>query len=380
MLRLIKREEIKNYLEKYSDYPKQNSDEWIKERKKTIGGSEIAVIQGTSPFCTLRGLIERKIGVDNFGGSFATWWGKMFEDVVQDWCEYKFSTKIYGNNSFLRDFNDYEGFSYSPDGIGEAVLNEKTIYNDKVIGNISRVRIILFEFKSPFSKKIKEGMPQSYYVSQVKMGLNLIDIVEVGILVEAVFRRCSWGDLDFSPKYDNILHSKNEYKNVYTYGVIYVYTYKGTVIDRSDDPLKKLKQLYSEEYYDFNDVIDYGECSKELLGEVLKLSTENILFTIRSPLIVPNIEEHITILSTYEYLTTEDAMKASIVVLGYIPWKLMDVVYHIIEKEYDYLDKYKNDVSNILDIVDKCRNNPSNINRILNEHFCNKIEDNYVEV
>lgn len=373
MMKIIKTHGIYEYFREFKSNPEQDSDEWIKARTKTIGGSEIAVIQGISPFNTIRGLMESKVNSNRWEGTFATLWGKTFESIVQQWCHMKFDTTITGTNAFLRDFPDHEGFSFSPDGIGLVNFEELHYHNGKVVGSLKRYRTVLFEFKAPFSRSVKENDdPPPYYISQVKMGLDLINITDMGLLVEAVIRRCAWEDLNYTATFDRIIHAGNGFKKALGFGCMYLYAYTEymnyTVFD-------KFKMLCEKEDLDYDDAIDFGTCSKELLEEVMYLVSKDLMLYYRSTICIPESEENMIEKGYWRALVIQK--QRDIKVLGVLPWKIMRVVYNPIEKEIGYLDEYKDKVIDVLSTIEKCRENPENTNHILDEYFSTTTEDYY---
>ena len=376
MLKLLKTDEILRYLDYFKDQPKQNSKEWQETRRLSIGGSEIAIIQGISPFKKLRNMMEAKINNNYWDGNIYTWWGKVFEPIVKSWCELVFHTKIYGTNDYLRNIPNKDGFAYSPDGIGVVQIPIEIEYNNSILRRYVEDKIVLFEFKSPFGKMVKENVPEDHYVSQVKMGLDMIDIAEMGLLVEAVFRRCSWNDLDFTTNYDHEFQTKSYNETVSAFGIIYI-----CVHDISDINLNNLKAIYKENYLNIDETVDYGTCDRLVLEEILRLITKGHILPVYSHITISNQEMSLRKLEKiYEDLTS------SAHVIGVLPWKLVDIVYHPIEKTIGYLDQYKEKISEILKVIKDGQNNMANSKNILDKYFNipaspdKEVEDNFVYV
>src|SRR3990172_1061667 len=335
MLKLLKTDEILRYLDYFKDQPKQNSKEWQETRSLSIGGSEIAIIQGISPFKKLRNMMEAKI-----------------------------------NNNY------WDGYIYSRDGIGVVQIPIEIEYNNSILRRYVEDKIVLFEFKSPFGKMVKENVPEDHYVSQVKMGLDMIDIAEMGLLVEAVFRRCSWNDLDFTTNYDHEFQTKSYNETVSAFGIIYI-----CVHDISDINLNNLKAIYKENYLNIDETVDYGTCDRLVLEEILRLITKGHILPVYSHITISNQEMSLRKLEKiYEDLTS------SAHVIGVLPWKLVDIVYHPIEKTIGYLDQYKEKISEILKVIKDGQNNMANSKNILDKYFNipaspdKEVEDNFVYV
>lgn len=66
----------------------QGSPEWLEARRQGIGGSDIGVILGLSPWSTPHDLWMAKVHGDSFEGNEAMEWGKRLEPVIVDkWSE-----------------------------------------------------------------------------------------------------------------------------------------------------------------------------------------------------------------------------------------------------------------------------------------------------
>ncbi|MHB2027928.1 MAG: YqaJ viral recombinase family protein, partial [Acidimicrobiales bacterium] len=136
----------------------QRTPEWLVQKSLTVGGSQIACIQGRNSYCSELDMLRERVGIierkKTAHDCMATNWGIIFEPLIKLWCELKLNTPIIGDNIYIR--HSINTISYSPDGFG--VVNG---------------RKFLFEFKCPFSRIVKDGVPPpEYYISQVKYGLS----------------------------------------------------------------------------------------------------------------------------------------------------------------------------------------------------------------
>lgn len=66
-------------------------------------------------------------------------------------------------------------------------------------------QLVLFEFKCPHSRVATNEIP-SYYLPQVSIGMNIIDIMETAVFVQATFRRCSFDQLRYNTLHNSYGH------------------------------------------------------------------------------------------------------------------------------------------------------------------------------
>ncbi|QJX72221.1 hypothetical protein F-S17_0450 [Faustovirus] len=167
---------------------KQRTETWGEFKVFTIGGSQVAVLEGANPYETERDLISHKVGLEDKKSKSATFeiavnWGNVFEDTLRTYAERIYKCVIVADDAFILD-DKCEAMSYSPDGMA--------IVTDPATGE---KYIVMFEFKCPFSRKVGGKIPK-YYRSQVLMGLNIIDIAKRGIYLEAAYRLCTGAQFD----------------------------------------------------------------------------------------------------------------------------------------------------------------------------------------
>ncbi|SME65108.1 Putative recombinase [Faustovirus ST1] len=167
---------------------KQRTDKWCEVKMYTVGGSQVAVLEGANPYETERDLVAHKVGLEDKkakGAMFeiAVNWGNVFEDVLRKYAEMIYKCKVVADDAFILD-TECEAMSYSPDGLG--------IVEDP--GSGERY-IALFEFKCPWSRQVGGKIPK-YYRSQVLMGLGIIHVAAKGIYLEAAFRLCRADQFD----------------------------------------------------------------------------------------------------------------------------------------------------------------------------------------
>lgn len=178
---------LKNYVEKWKNLPPQGSDRWLKDRKFTIGGSEMGVITKNSPFKTIRALIEQHLGITCFKGNLNTYWGSILEDVTVRILEKMWGYKIYELGSLP---GVVKGQKYSPDGLFYASWIDK---------------IILVEIKNAIRRSATGKIPH-HYAPQIHTGLATIGISDFAIFVDSMFRKCHMRDFKFTPSFDTNIH------------------------------------------------------------------------------------------------------------------------------------------------------------------------------
>lgn len=183
----------------------QHSAEWLAARKFVIGGSSIATVIGQNPYSDIAKMVHERLDGE-FTSSVYMQWGNLFEDVIKEYCEIRLGAEIIGEDLFLPHG---ETLAFSPDGLGVVEHGRLSNFVDSSVNPDDvgdSAQCTLFEFKCPFAR-IPGGRPPSYYVPQVKMGLDIIEQTDIGVLVEGVFRLCSWADLGLNLNFSELLQS-----------------------------------------------------------------------------------------------------------------------------------------------------------------------------
>lgn len=324
---------LSEFMERYKNLPKQGSAEWIKSRETSFGGSELAALIGKNKNKTCRKLLEEKISAAKFEGNSFTLWGHLFEPVHRTILESIYKTSIYetGSIPWVK-----EGFKYSPDGLG--VVNKEhlsALINDSNISHLipdqellnrllkrdsSPELLVLFEQKAPANRVLNYAIPE-YYVPQILSGLNVIDITDIGIYTEAVFKRCTLDDLLLTSVSYN--ESFRFTKNTFTVrpkfmGVIILST-------RDAEFAHQVKLAYFRNKYTSDMFIDYGDSSPETFFDILDKWKNG-----------QSIQLHYTYGDGETFYNTFESITDNII--GIIPWKLFDMQNHIVYKQDDYLE------------------------------------------
>jgi hypothetical protein len=227
---LTKLQKLKFFLAFYSYLPQQRSKEWLKERigdiilkpimiPPTIGGSEMSSVIGENEKYGGAGkVIAAKLGLDTFSSSIATRWGKLFEPVVRNMNIMRFKTPIYEMgavpNRKILDPNGYPLVKYSTDGVAcvkadvlKKILEEEHAQTNDI--DMSCDVIINFEIKCPLTT-VPKGVVPEHYQAQPKTGSNTLEIVDMSIFINNMFRKCCVDD--FSLENRNFCRTFHKYK------------------------------------------------------------------------------------------------------------------------------------------------------------------------
>lgn len=265
------------FIENNSKLAEQGSPEWLAMRKKIIGGSELSTILGKNPFNKIQDLVADKIGLTKFYGNTATRWGNLFEELSRIIIEIILidrqgqmeSEHCSGNNqNKLPEYGIFETGSlegaiphhrFSPDGLSVFLykvnqsLNEanQSLYIKK---KVLQFLITLLEFKSPL-RSIPTGSVPEYYAPQIQAGLCDINMSEIGLFVNNMYRKCSISDLGLSIKYDTVFHMsdldiKKKFKpeTPVAYGIIGFYQ----TLDQSNKFEAHIKKQTNSDYSNSN--------------------------------------------------------------------------------------------------------------------------------
>lgn len=204
---MFKYQRLNEFIAQYKHLPEQGTDEWKLLREDFIGGSEVSTILKQNKNKTVSKLIMGKLGFDKFKGNVITHWGNVFEEMIRLHCEEVFTCSIRETGSIPY----VDGYlSYSPDGLAVVPTNKlKERFGSLTDGiNINDpAQLVLFEFKCPHSRIASEEVPEHYW-PQVNIGMNIIDMMETAIFVQATYRRCSFTSLKYNRQHTSYGHFK----------------------------------------------------------------------------------------------------------------------------------------------------------------------------
>jgi hypothetical protein len=334
----------------------QHDEKWLKAKVGTVGGSSIAVIAKLNPYQTMRDYIATKIGLKKFISDIRPQWGNLFEPVITKIIEQNFNCIVHGEDLFV--MGDHFGVSYSPDGLS-AIEYEGT------------PQIVLWEFKCPFSRSLGKA-PPVYYTPQVKMGLVVLKIPSVGVYAEAVFRRCAWDQCEMAPGHDHQLVARPTDAMPLKYGIIGFYTTDEMVPQNILGYLDYYKAAGNiDSDYQINDL---GDSSVELFTSVMKMfDDKKINIWYGTPLGDKDTAEG---LNSDLAAFTNHCQDLSYTIIGILPWKLLQLNYHKITKEEDYLTPYLPMIELIIKFSMACVDLSDNEKIIELDKFCNEHVNN----
>lgn len=318
--------EISALVDKYAaNGVRQHSAEWHNLRITTVGGSQIAALIGKNPYENPYKLLLTKLGRNPFKSSPVTQWGSLFEYLIRAHVEYTLMCKVVGADLFM--FGDYDGVSYSPDGMGVVLTDRlKAVLPPAHAAAINADETsiwskVLFELKCPYVRQLK-GVPPAYYLPQVKYGLDVIGpVLNFGIFIEAVFRRCAFADLGFNNKFNTQISAWGA-TNSAPLSVGYIGFRIGKITQDAVEPLK----LFRAKVLSIGGTVSYvdaGQCSLDLFEIVLHLWHIGTF-----------IADYTNVWRTEAAFAEGIQPPAHLVIL---PWKLFRVDYHLVRREHGFL-------------------------------------------
>lgn len=342
-MKMNKKDIIRNFIISNTHLPKQGSIEWKEARKNFIGGSEVSVVLNRNKNKTIRKLILEKIGLHSFTGNSATYWGNIFEPLIRTFTNRYFNCSILETGSIpYKNTN----LSYSPDGIAYVDRRHLQDIIDTNRLEYDHEHIVLFEFKCPHSR-IPDGEVPDYYITQPLTGMNIIDICEVSIFIEAIYRRCAFYDLQYNTKHVAYGHyNRTKLTNPpIEYGFMVIYTdtmnpeIESLLNTISTSGTKKAKHVYDLGTLYDKDIFDLV-LEKCVRGE---LQIDYAFHKQYNP----------TVFNSYTYII-EQYNKASYYqatkeleyqkqmrpyIIGILPYKLMDIYINPIYKNHTFIEE-----------------------------------------
>ena len=381
----FKQRQVEDYVKLYEEGPKQGGEEWLDKKRKTIGGSEMASLIGSSIFKGVRELIESKVGITKWSGDYRTHWGNLFEPVIQTFIEYDKNIKIIGTEIWILGQSQRQ--SYSPDGLSTMMINyEHTIEEKQPDGTvIQRIVIlpeektVLHEFKCPFSRHPGREPPK-WYVPQVKTGLDTIPIADVGLYTEAIFRRCCYLDLQMdNDDFTQTFTQKTRCGGKLPIAMGFIGFYFDPTQSRSkkhQSDIRVLIKYFREE--ETVGVVDAGEMPDAIFECMLRAFINGVLVPWYSEIAVRGAGDgaHHSELLQKNYDEFFDFCFGNFKPYCVLPWKLFRIDYHFIDKEPGYVEGYMDRINEVMDVVDACGVDPNNADAIISSYF-NKDDDYY---
>lgn len=375
---------LADYLADFKYLPEQGSEEWLKGRKYTVGGSEIGAIAGTDSYKKgrrgLGELVASKLGVKAFSKNIWMRMGNLFEDVVRQYAEMVFDTNIYETGCIpgRKNENGETIQTFSPDGLGVTnvgkILKAFPAHPDveEYLHTLEDYNISLFEFKAPGSRiPIDCWEPKTKgYHSQVLDGLDTIPIASFGIYVDAVVRRCSLYNLGKNPIWNpaSYMQKMKDLGNPMYCGFIGIYRAEGNTTEyhpeeEDSDFDEYIEELFSRrpsveefttwllaaqkgaEYFKAQspNFIDFGDCDNRTFSSMLINVVDKKTWKMyHSRLYKPDddglFDELQEFKSTYE-------------TIGVVPWKLFNAEIIPVVPEPGYVDNLMGQIGELINDI-----------------------------
>lgn len=395
----IKRIALNNFLELNKDLPVQGSQEWLNSRFETIGGSEISTILNINKYQNIKQLIEQKVGISSFKKSAPLWFGNIFEYILQQYTEILFDAKIYETGSI--PYKKSKFIKYSPDGI--ALINKNKlnkIFTDNDFNNIYKQSIfendeinkkellVLFEFKNPFMRVIKKNEIPTHYINQPRLGMEVIDICEVSIFIESVFRFCSYNDIVsndiiINNKYNRFYHfDKIKFNNEpLSYGAFSLY------YEKSNSNLHLLDILNNlVEYFNTNNIHEYDLSNiknKHIINKIMEniIDYKDLKIVYHDIIINTNIYNNPNAdisndIYYYNKYNNLQKFKNDVVnikkqiknntnleYLGIMSFKMLDININPVYKNNPINDNVLNSIEKVINIIKECNKLDNNLDK-----------------
>lgn len=338
---------LQNFIKTHEHLPEQGSDEWKVQRLDRIGGSEISAILKQNKNKSVNKLVMEKLNFDKFTGNVITCWGNVFEELIRLHSEELFKCSILETGSIPYA----PGYlSYSPDGVSiVSNSNLASHINLKKFGldKSEREFLTLFEFKCPHSRIPSHEIP-IHYRPQITIGMNIIDIMEVGIFIQAVYRRCSFLDIKYNCLHNGYGHFKRAEVtgNPIEVGFMVMYCTDESYADDLIEYLQadKRTQLVNDDIIDIGSIYDSEAFEEIMMSCVSKKIKIDYFFRSKYTQRVFGADGMTQAFynSSLQYRASTalngavDKYKNSII--GILPYKLLDVYITPVQKEHSYIE------------------------------------------
>lgn len=379
----IKKTSLIEFLENNKHLPEQGSEEWLKSRVETIGGSEISTILNINPYQKIKQLIMQKSGMTAFKKAPPLWFGNIFEYILQQYVEILYDTTIYETGSI--PYKKSNLIKYSPDGLAIIKTNKlKKIFNvndlENKIFKYSKFNhsddllnknelLILFEFKNPYMRVIKPNEIPIYYINQPKLGMEVIDICEVSIFIESVFRFCSYNDIvNLNNKYNTFYHFDRQryYNDPLSYGSFSLFYNKKNISEHLNNLLNDLVvylNTHNNHQYDLSNIKD-----KSIINRLMEniIDYKDIKIIHHKLCINSNIYDSEDLFYFHKY-NNLNKYKSEIIInknkiinneeleyIGIISYKMFNININPIYKSSPLNDTILNKIQDVINIVKEC--------------------------
>lgn len=352
----------------HSGNPRQGTKEWLENKHLSIGGSELASLFGTNPYCSREELLAKKVGLVGRGDpGVACWWGTMFEPVSERLVELDCSSRIAGTDIHVQPWLPMP-HANSPDGYCVVTLelqNDEWVLSHDPDGAIRRgipIRplLALVELKAPY-RRLPDGKVPKYYLPQIWSGIALAPATHIGLFAEVVYRLCSLSDLDHGPEFATNYHASDFRKRNFTrwsgaYGIGLTAIFaprpgtRGARIKAGEKEKPSTKFAEKDGFKllmaslqcpldgpDFGtEIADFGELADrdpKLFELLMKNISQGSFKTVHSD---PQFEEF-SVDQFCDQARAKFADQEHYYFLGLLPWKIFQADYHFVEKQEEYI-------------------------------------------
>lgn len=369
---------------KHHSKVKQHDKSWYERMGTTVGGSELAAIMGKNPYMNFYDVVESKVSVLNgvntwTGGSEACWWGTLFEDVIGAYVAADLGSDIIGDDICI---SVIPGHRNSPDGYIIARIwvdaeGRTRLWTTDMSEDIPCWhRILVLEFKCPITRKPTGDVPKQYQ-PQVQSGLAVSPIANLGMYVDAVFRKCDMMSLELSPEYDRVYHYKDdETKGLpQAWGIIYVYAPRLDASRRirygwrgdewgPGDPDDGPDADASSAAWDIScrltaapgEPADLGAAPPKLFNRALRLINQKRFPVWRAPAVFADGRGRPPPTDPWWENRARELCPPSHALMGVIPWKLFEVNYSFVERQKNFIEIVKPLIDSVHRTVQEARN------------------------
>lgn len=325
---------------------KQRTPEWLEARKNRVGGSSIVAFTDYKGFETVESFISRNLGRKTDSNIYMNW-GIVFEEVIMRYIETVFDIAVEADSAYCLN-EKYPHCHYSPDGLALMELDKflfDTEFNHrgllKKLNIPAEAKIVLLEFKCP-SAPVSDTMPEKY-IPQLKMGMNMIDIAEIGLLVEANFKLSAPEDCAFdNPKFIDFKRGNTPCeKTAHTNMPLAIGHF--TILSSSANATN---DIYAD-IYNGGTADIFAELAKG--GKIVSME-----------LTLKTNKDYIT--KTYEFVgeanASDKASESNLFCTTNLYFKMFDISYHIVEKDDGFLDALQGKIKEAIDTINICMEYP----------------------
>lgn len=204
---------IQTFIENNGKTYRPGSDTHLELRRSYVGCSELYKANGTLNM--VKNIIKGKLYPQTLRIMPVTH-GIHFEDNCEEYVKYLFNNphifkapgSVLNNNipniacsadglGYMNviNFDKYKRIKKGIEYVSITPSNINEVLPDFMMTDIESASPCLFEYKSPFSRKLKDGYISADYEYQIQGGMQIVDICNYACFFEGVFRQCTLGQL-----------------------------------------------------------------------------------------------------------------------------------------------------------------------------------------